>query len=132
MTNEERGLIGHLLGDGCTLPRHAIQYTTNDPSLAAEVCRLTGAVFGQDVVTRISAERRWYQVYLTSRARLTHGVRNPVAKWLDELGVFGLRSHEKRVPEAVFMQPAAGIATFLRHLWSTDGSINLSIGVGHY
>jgi replicative DNA helicase len=50
-------------------------------------------------------------------------VRNPVAAWLDDLGVFGLRSWEKRVPERVFEQSAWGIATFLRHLWATDGCI---------
>ena len=27
-------LLGHLIGDGCTLPRHAIQYTTCEPELA--------------------------------------------------------------------------------------------------
>ncbi len=41
----------------------------------------------------------------------------------DELGVFGLRSYEKRVPDAVFMQPAWAIAKFLRHLWATDGCV---------
>src|SRR5258708_5326293 len=30
------------------------------------------------------------------------------------------------------MQPAEGIAKFLRHLWSTDGCINLSEGKSHY
>jgi replicative DNA helicase len=31
-------LLGHLIGDGCTLPSHAIQYTTHDPaSLARDV-----------------------------------------------------------------------------------------------
>jgi replicative DNA helicase len=35
----------------------------------------------------------------------------------------GLRSHEKRVPDAVFRQPSASIAVFLRHLWATDGCL---------
>jgi len=48
------------------------------------------------------------------------------------MGIFGLRSYEKRVPDQVFAQPATGIACFLRHLWSTDGCINLSHGVKHY
>jgi len=53
----------------------------------------------------------------------------PVAKWLDNLGVFGLRSYEKFVPERVFAQPSFQIAHFLQHLWSTDGCINFSAGV---
>jgi replicative DNA helicase len=66
ITDDELALLGHLIGDGCTLPQHAI---------------------------------------------------------MDELGAFGLRSHEKRIPAVVFAQPAEGIEVFLRHLWATDGCI---------
>ncbi|MSO95752.1 MAG: replicative DNA helicase [Thermoleophilia bacterium] len=123
MSDAELALLGHLIGDGCTLPRHAIQYTTREPELAALVADLAEEVFGDTVTPRVKAERTWYQVYLAATARLTHGVRNPVAAWLDELGVFGLRSHEKFVPEEVFRQPVEAIATFLRHLWATDGCL---------
>jgi replicative DNA helicase len=44
------------------------------------------------------------------------------------LGVWGLRSHEKRVPQKVFQQPQEAIATFLRHLWATDGCIRMKPG----
>lgn len=88
---------------------------------AETVASLAIQVFGDAVKPRIAKEMPWYQVYLAAGYRLTHGVRNPVAKWLDSLGVFGLRSHEKRVPQRVFEQPAQGIARFLRHLWATDG-----------
>jgi replicative DNA helicase len=57
---------------------------------------------------------------------LTHGRRNPIAAWLDELGLFGLRSHEKFVPEPVFSLPKKQIALFLRHLWATDGSVTVN------
>jgi replicative DNA helicase len=123
MSDAELALLGHLIGDGCTLPRHAIQYTTREPELGALVADLAEEVFGEAVTPRVKAERTWYQVYLAATARLTHGVRNPVAAWLDELGVFGLRSHEKRVPEEVFRQPVEAIQVFLRHLWATDGCL---------
>jgi replicative DNA helicase len=32
MSEAELVLLGHLMGDGCTLDRHAIQYTTTDPA----------------------------------------------------------------------------------------------------
>ncbi|OLE11405.1 MAG: replicative DNA helicase [Cyanobacteria bacterium 13_1_40CM_2_61_4] len=128
----ELALLGHLIGDGCTLPRHAIQYTTNDETLAKIVADLATEVFGDKIRPRITKERDWYQVYLAAAGRLTHGVHNPVVSWLKELGVFGLRSFEKRVPDQVFLQPSDRIAHFLRHLWSTDGSIHLSHGIGHY
>ncbi len=124
MSNAELGLLGHLIGDGCTLPTHAIQYTTNDPQLASIVVDLAIEVFGDRVTPRVHAERNWYQVYLAATKRLTHGRRNPVADWLEGLGAFGLRSYEKRVPTAVFGQPVEGISTFMRHLWATDGCIN--------
>ena len=37
LSEAELALIGHLIGDGCTLPRHAIQYTTREEDLAQEV-----------------------------------------------------------------------------------------------
>lgn len=128
MSQAELALLGHLIGDGCTLPRHTIQYTTKEPALADMVVSLASAIFGDEVQPRVCAERTWYQVYLTSARHLTHGKRSPVSMWLDELGVWGLRSHEKRVPERVFEQSASSAATFLRHLWSTDGCMRMAWG----
>ncbi len=76
ISEPEAALLGSLIGDGCTLPRH--------------------------------------------------GVRNPIAAWMDGLGIFGLRSYEKHVPELMFTQSPGVIARFLRHLWSTDGSVLLA------
>jgi replicative DNA helicase len=123
MTLDELALLGYLIGDGCTLARHAIQFTTADRDLAEHVAELAGRIFGDKVIPRINKERRWYQVYLSSASRLTHGKRNPIAAWLDSLGIFNLRSYEKRIPESVFSQPSNSIAHFLRHLWATDGCI---------
>ncbi len=101
MSRAELGLLGHLIGDGCTLPTHAIQYTTKDPTLAEEVVGLATEVFGETVRPRIHQERTWIQVYLPPTRHLTHGVRSPVRVWLESLGAFGLRSYEKRVPKEV-------------------------------
>ncbi|MBN4001018.1 replicative DNA helicase [Nostoc sp. LPT] len=128
MTYAEVALFGHLIGDGCTLPRHAIQYTTREIDLAQNVAFLATEVFGDSIVPRISLERGWYQVYLSAAQNLTHRVRNPIAKWLDSLGVFGLKSYEKFVPQELFSQPQELIGCFLRHLWSTDGCIKLVAG----
>jgi replicative DNA helicase len=67
---------------------------------------------------------------LPAPERLTHGRRNPIAAWLDGLGLFGLRSYEKFVPEAVFRAPNDQVALFLRHLWATDGSVRWDAKVG--
>jgi replicative DNA helicase len=125
--SEELALLAHLIGDGCTLPRHALQYTTRETDIADIVLQLCNSVFGEQVKARIYREpgRNWYQVFLAAAYRLTHRKRNPVANWLTELGVFGLRSYEKLVPLAVFAQPNPAICVFLRHLWATDGHVSL-------
>jgi replicative DNA helicase len=128
MSGAEIALLAHLIGDGCTLPRHTIQYTTRELEIAERVVDYATSVFGGAVAPRINRERTWYQVSLPASYRLTHDVRNPVAKWLDELGAFGLRSWEKRVPDRVFEQSEAMIARFLRHLWATDGCIRAPQG----
>jgi len=126
MSDAELALLGHLLGDGCTLPRHVIQYTTRDRDMADHVAWLAREVFGGEVAPRVHAERRWFQVYLTSTRNHTHGVGSAVSDWLKELGAWGFRSWEKRIPARVFEQPAGQLGVFLRHLWATDGCIHAS------
>jgi replicative DNA helicase len=121
-------LLGHLIGDGCTLPRHAIQYTTKEKDLADLIVLLATEIFGDSIKPRIKLERRWYQVYLPANYHLTHKIKNPITLWLEELGVFGLRSYQKIVPTIVFEQSKESIAIFLRHLWVTDGCIKLVNG----
>jgi replicative DNA helicase len=128
MSDDELGLLAHLIGDGCTLPRRAIQYTTREIDLAETVADLAKKVFGDAVAPRINQERTWYQVYLASTRKHTHNVRSAIAEWLDDLGVWGLRSSEKFVPERVFHQPREAVALFLRHLWATDGCIRMKRG----
>ncbi|QUS60400.1 replicative DNA helicase [Synechocystis sp. PCC 7339] len=53
MSDEELGLLGHLIGDGCTLPRHAIQYTSNKIELA-EVNKLSQGDIYWDTITSIT------------------------------------------------------------------------------
>ena len=55
--------------------------------------------------------------------RLARGRRNPIAAWLDDFGLFGLRSYEKFVPTEIFAMPNDQVALFLRHLWATDGCV---------
>ena len=132
MGNAELALLGHLIGDGCTLPRHTIQYTTRELDLAELVAHLAKEVFGDKINPRIKRERDWYQVYLPASYRLAPNIKNQITKWLEQLEIFGLRSHEKFIPSLVFTQPQESIALFLRHLWATDGCIRTSKDNSHY
>ncbi|HOU11732.1 MAG TPA: replicative DNA helicase [Anaerolineae bacterium] len=125
LSETKAALLGHLLGDGCTLPHHAVQYTTNDIGLAEQVAELARSAFGEAIEPKISRERQWWQVYLSASEHLTHGKRNPVAEWLDTLDAWGYRSYEKRIPAVLFTQPENIIARFLRHLWATDGTMGV-------
>ena len=61
-----------------------------------------------------------------SRATGIVGLRPEVGRWLKELGIFGQRSHEKRLPCGVFeLADEQILCTLLRHLWATDGSISV-------
>lgn len=135
MSDDELALLGHLIGDGCTLPKHVVQYTTVDDDLAQLVADLAIGFLGNRVRPRVHREpgRSWYQVYLPPTQHMTHGTRNPIGQWLSDLGVFGLRSYEKFIPEKVFQQPDDAIALFLRHLWATDGCIHVqNLNKRHY
>ena len=57
MSDPELALLGHLIGDGCTLPRHAIQYTTREPELAALVADLAERGVRRRRRARMKAER---------------------------------------------------------------------------
>lgn len=128
LSEGELALLGHLIGDGCVLPRHAVQYTTRELDIAEYVVQLATDVFGSQLKPRLQKERTWFQVYLSASEHLTHGKRNPVSAWFEEMGIFGLRSHEKHVPARVFEQPSEAVAVFLRHLWATDGCIRMTWG----
>ncbi|HET8570849.1 MAG TPA: replicative DNA helicase [Candidatus Limnocylindria bacterium] len=123
---EEVILLAHLLGDGCTLKNQPLHYTSGDPA-NLEAVEQAAAHFG--VTARRVQQASWWHSYLPAPYRLTHGRRNPIAAWLDGLGVFGKRSYEKLLPADVFRLPDDQVQLFLRHLWATDGSISLGNAV---
>ncbi len=120
-------MLAHLLGDGCFASRQPIHYTSMDPANLEAVER-AAAHFG--ITPRSVVQKTWTHVYLPSPHHLTHGKRNPIAAWLDTFGLYGLRSHEKFIPAELFSLPREQLATFVRHLWATDGSVRLVGRIG--
>jgi len=116
----EAVMLAHLLGDGCFASRQPLHYTSADPA-NLEAVEQAAEHFG--IIPRRVVQDTWTHVYLPAPFRLAHGKRNPLAVWLGDLGLYGLRSHEKFIPAEVFALPDAQIALFLRHLWATDGSV---------
>ncbi|WP_433351375.1 replicative DNA helicase [Micromonospora sp. CA-111912] len=122
---EEVVLLAHLLGDGSFVRRQPIRYASCDEQNLQAVAD-AAKHFGISAVRDDYAAARVTTLRLPAPYRLARGRRNPVAEWLDGLGLFGLRSHEKFVPQTVFGLPKEQITTFLRHLWATDGSVFLN------
>ena len=117
-------LLAHLIGDGSFVRRQPLRYASVDEENLAAVTEAATA-FGITAVRDDHAAARCTSLRLPAPFHLTHGRRNPVAAWLDDLGLFGLRSHEKFVPAAVASLPKRQIRLFLRHLWATDGSVTV-------
>ncbi|WP_306416114.1 replicative DNA helicase [Micromonospora okii] len=115
-------LLAHLLGDGSFVRRQPIRYASCDEENLQAVTE-AAKHFGISSVRDEYAAARVTTLRLPAPYPLARGRRNPVAEWLDGLGLFGLRSHEKFVPQPVFALPKEQITAFLRHLWATDGSV---------
>jgi len=123
--DEEVILLAHMLGDGSMVARQPLRYASIDEENLAVVSQ-AALSFGVVAVRDDYAAARCTTLRLRAPFRLGHGVRNPIAQWLDQVGVFGLRSHEKFVPDEVFHVSKRQIALFLRHIWATDGSVTVA------
>jgi replicative DNA helicase len=115
-------LLAHLIGDGSFVQRQPLRYASIDEANLQTVSD-AAATFGITAVRDNDEAARRTSLRLPAPFHLTHGKRNPIAAWLDKLGLFGLRSHEKFIPDEVFGLSRAQVALFLRHLWATDGCI---------
>ncbi len=121
--DDELVLLAHLLGDGSIGP-NSVKYATADPANKKAMEEASRTLF--DIEASSEVHGNTYQVWLPSPYRLTHGKKHPVREWLEPHGLWGARSWNKFVPEAVFSLEDRKLALFLRHLWATDGSITIS------
>lgn len=130
MNEAEIILLAHMIGDGSCVKNQPIRYASIDEANLAMVT-IAAAHFGVTAVRDEYPDARVTTLRLPAPYQLTHRRRNPIAAWLDELGLYGLRSHEKFVPQRVFALPTEQVALFLRHLWATDGSVRWNQSIEH-
>jgi replicative DNA helicase len=120
-------LLGHLIGDGSDLTHQPLRYTTASES-NSEAVRAAAEKFGSEV-KRYAGRGQWHQLLISGNGNRWHAA--GVGKWLKDLGIYGQRSHEKRLPQQVFTLADDQIALLLRHLWATDGSVTVpTAGLG--
>jgi replicative DNA helicase len=113
-------LLGQLIGDGSYLKGQPLRYTTSSMENSECVTQCAALEFGT-TVTCTSHVGTWHQLFLSGNGNRWHPA--GVNQWLRQLGVFGQRSHQKRVPREAFALSTRQIGLLLRHLWATDGSI---------
>ncbi|MBI3331002.1 MAG: replicative DNA helicase [Candidatus Omnitrophica bacterium] len=113
-------LLGHLIGDGSYLTHQPLRYTTASEENSDLVARAAREEFGCEV-KRYAGRGNWHQLLISGNGNRWKPA--GVGQWLKALGIFGQRSHEKRIPEAAFRLNHEQIALLLRHLWATDGTI---------
>ncbi|HZZ91135.1 MAG TPA: replicative DNA helicase [Usitatibacter sp.] len=117
--DEEVVLLGHLVGDGSYLSHQPLRYTTASEE-NGEAVRAAAAALGSEV-KRYRGRGLWHQLLISGNGNRWHP--EGVGKWLKDLGIYGQRSHEKRLPQEVFQLADDQVGLLLRHLWATDGSI---------
>ncbi|MFI7077680.1 replicative DNA helicase [Micromonospora sp. NPDC049903] len=125
MAEEEVVLLAHLLGDGSFVRRQPIRYASVDEANLQAVSE-AAKYFGITAVRDDYPAARVTTLRLPAPYPLARGRRNPIAEWLDGFGLFGLRSHEKFVPQRLFSLPKEQVTLFLRHIWATDGSVHVN------
>jgi replicative DNA helicase len=114
-------LLGHLIGDGSYPSHQPLRYTTASEENSEAV--RTAAVAMGSTVSRMAGRGAWHQLLIAGNGNRWHAA--GVGAWLKSIGIWGQRSHEKRLPADVFRLSARQIALLLQHLWATDGCISL-------
>jgi len=114
--------VGLMLGDGST-SNYNIRFTSDDEVLREEVCRVAD-IFGLTI--------REYQKQTGSTidlALVSPGQpRNPLGTFLREIGIYGQKSDNKRVPSGYLVAPEADRLSVLAGLIDTDGSCSKGYG----
>jgi replicative DNA helicase len=113
-------LLAHLVGDGSYLLGQSLRYTTASETNSRAVEGAARGEFGAKV-SRIRGRGKWHQLFIGGNG--TRWRPAGVNRWLRDQGIFGQRSHEKRLPSDVFRFDDEQVGLLVRHLWATDGSI---------
>jgi replicative DNA helicase len=110
------------VGDGSYVTHQPLRYATASEENSNAV-REAAEAFGCRVNRHAGPTGTWHQLVISGNGN--RWAPAGVGGWLKQLGIFGQRSHDKRLPEIVFRLPNTQIATLLRHLWATDGCVSL-------
>ena len=114
-------LLGHLIGDGSYIKGQPLRYTTASEENSEIVSNAAAGQFGVGVNRHQMQGMKWHQLVFSGNGNRWYPA--GIYKWLRELGIYGQRSHEKRIPTEAFRLGNRQVALLLQHLWATDGTI---------
>ncbi len=121
LPEHEATLLGLMLADGqCRTPQHSPRYTTGDPRLV-EVLTDAAHKFG----CQVSPVGDYSHNLVNKRGRGGVAQANKMYAWLKSLGC-AEKSVDKAIPAVIFRAPREAVASFLRALFSGDGSVYTS------
>lgn len=120
MAEHELIFLGHMIGDGSYVTHQPMRYTTASEA-NSDAVRGAAEKFGS-TVNRREGRGNWHQLEISGNGNRWHA--EACGKFLKDLGIYGQRSADKRIPESVFKLSNKQLALFIRHLWATDGSIS--------
>ncbi|MGH7728822.1 MAG: replicative DNA helicase, partial [Vulcanimicrobiaceae bacterium] len=117
-------LLGWLIGDGYFGGTPTLTVTSR--AEAEEAVALATSSFDVRPIIKAEHPRTTALRVAFSMGRRCGAGKNPLTRWLREIGVWGKTGARKRVPIAVFSQPDEIVAAFLRGLFHADGSLSRS------
>lgn len=111
---EDAHLLGLLVGDGGLTK--GVTFTKDEPTVIASVARHAER-WGLHMRQAVGDGLTWY---LTA----DRGQENPLINFIRALGLFGTKSTQKFIPDAVFRAGRRQIAAFVAGLFDTDGCVS--------
>ncbi len=114
-------MLGWLIGDGHLGGSPSLTVATiEEARLAKDIASFE---FGVQPIVKPEREGTPAQRVILTTGRLCGAGKNPLTRWLRDLGIWKKTSNAKRVPAAVFAQDDVVVAAFLRGLFHADGSL---------
>lgn len=114
--------LGLLLGDGGFRGMSAVYYASSDPELQEYV----KAVASRHEVDCVESSIRDYGTVTYNFVSRGHNTKNPLSYKLRELGLWGVKSSEKFIPEMYLRASPENRLALLQGLMDTDGSVSNS------
>lgn len=132
LTDAQIKLLGYFIADGCLINWGTVYFSKGEEAIRRDF---------ETCVKSMGCQVRWKGIdgaVINSDAnRGLHGF-NHVRKFLDDHGLMGTHSYDKRIPEIVYQLPQSKLALFLSALitcdgWVTedDGSIGFAVANEH-